>query len=87
MGNATPVLVARGVRLTRPARVVGDGHLKLVLGADGGELEAIGFGMGDRLPDLDPALPFDVAFRLDRDEWNGESRLQAKLADLQLHAR
>jgi hypothetical protein len=37
--------------------------------------------MGSRAAEINPSLPFDVAFRLERDEWNGESRLQGKLAD------
>lgn len=81
-GNATPVIAARGVRLAYPARVVGQGHLKLRLIQDGAELEAMGWGMGALATELDPALPYDVAFRLERDDWNGERRLVAKLADI-----
>lgn len=82
-GNATPVLMTRGVRLATPPRVVGQGHLKLRLQSeDGTQLDAIGWGMGHRASELDLATPFDVAFRLERDEWNGEVRLQGRLADL-----
>ena len=31
---------------------------------------------------LTPGAPFDIAFRLERDEYRGESRLQARLADI-----
>ncbi|HEU4641234.1 MAG TPA: single-stranded-DNA-specific exonuclease RecJ [Gemmatimonadaceae bacterium] len=80
-GNATPVLVSRGVHLAAPPRVVGQGHLRLTLAAsDGSRLDAIGWGMGALAPELDLVTPFDVAYRLERDEWNGESRLQARLA-------
>jgi single-stranded-DNA-specific exonuclease len=81
-GNATPVLMARGVRLAAPPRVVGNGHLKLRLTADGSELDAIGWGLGALAAELDLTSTFDVAFRLTRDEWNGERRLQANLADI-----
>jgi single-stranded-DNA-specific exonuclease len=81
-GNATPVLLARGVRLATPPRIVGNGHLKLRLAADGGELEAIGWGLGALAPELDLHSTFDVAFRLTRDEWSGEQRLVANLADI-----
>ncbi|HEX5438599.1 MAG TPA: single-stranded-DNA-specific exonuclease RecJ [Gemmatimonadaceae bacterium] len=84
-GNASPVLVARDVRLAAPARQVGRGHLKLRLASDGAELEAVGWGMGPLAAELGEATALDVAFRLERDEWNGESRLQAKLADIRLH--
>jgi single-stranded-DNA-specific exonuclease len=78
--NPTPVLVSRGVRLAAPARVMGDGHLKLRLQTDTGELEAIGWGMASLASELDLSGPFDIAYRLERDDWNGLPRLQAKLA-------
>jgi single-stranded-DNA-specific exonuclease len=81
-GNATPVIAARGVRLAFPARVVGQGHLKLRLTQDGADLDAMGWGMGALAAELDVAVPYDVAFRLERDDYNGDRRLVAKLADI-----
>lgn len=82
VGNATPVLAASGVRITAPPRVLRNGHLKLRLAGDGAEIDAIGWGMADIAPRLSTSTPLDVAFRLERDEWNGEPRLQARLADV-----
>lgn len=82
-GNATPVIVTRAVRLGGSPRVVGGGHLRLRLRDEAGvELEAIGWGMGARAASLDTAAPLDVAYRLERDDWKGEARVQAKLADI-----
>lgn len=81
--NPTPVIVSRGVRLAAPARVLGDGHLKLRLQTDTGELEAIGWGMASLASELDMSVPFDIAYRLERDDWNGMPRLQAKIAAVQ----
>ena len=82
-GNPAPVFVARGVRLAAAPRVMGKDrtHLKLRLADGAAELEAVGWGMGARAASLG-AGPVDVAFRLERDEYNGDLRLQAKLADL-----
>ncbi|HEX7242611.1 MAG TPA: single-stranded-DNA-specific exonuclease RecJ [Longimicrobiaceae bacterium] len=83
MGNPTPVFAARRVGVAGYPKVVGQNHLKLALSGGGATLDAIGFGMGDRLGD--PALsrgPLDVAFRLEENHWNGRTRLQAKLVDL-----
>jgi single-stranded-DNA-specific exonuclease len=80
VGNPAPVLASR-VRLTAPPRVVGREHLRLQLGAEGAELGAIGWGMGKRAGELSAGQAIDVAFRIERDEWQGESRLQAKLVD------
>ncbi len=82
-GNPTPVLVSRGVALAAPPRTVGKNGLRLVLQGGGHTLTAVGWGMAERKSELEVGRPIDVAFRLDRDEWNGESRLQARLTDFQ----
>jgi single-stranded-DNA-specific exonuclease len=64
-----------------PPRVVGKDALKLLLSGNGRELVALGWGMATRARELDVGMTIDVAYRLERDEWNGESRLQARLAD------
>lgn len=82
VGNASPVLAASGVRMAGPPRILRNGHLKLRLADGGTEIDAIGWGMADIAPRIASAGQLDVAFRLERDEWNGESRLQARLADV-----
>jgi single-stranded-DNA-specific exonuclease len=84
VGNPAPVLVARQVRLAAPPQVIGRTGLKLRLARTRGEFVVIGWDMAARAAELSMAQPFDVAFRLERDEWNGESRLQGKLADFRL---
>jgi len=81
VGNPSPMLFTRGVRLASPPRAVGQGGLKLRLQTDNGPLEAIGWSLGARIGELDMSRPFDIAYRLERDEYQGVSRLQAKLAD------
>src|SRR6476661_2507785 len=81
VGNPSPMLLTRGVRLASPPRAVGQGGLKLRLQTDNGPLEAIGWSLGARIGELDMSRPFDIAYRLERDEYQGVSRLQAKLAD------
>jgi single-stranded-DNA-specific exonuclease len=87
MGNPAPVLVARDVRLVAPPKLIGRDGLKLRLAAGGGELEAIGWGFASRIGEFDPTLPVDVAFRLERDDFRGESRLQARIADVCPHTQ
>ena len=81
VGNPSPVLAARNVRLAGPPKAVGSSGLRLRLATTAGELGAIGWDLAHRVRELDVHRPIDVAFRLERDEWNGESRLQAKVAD------
>ncbi|HEX5408619.1 MAG TPA: single-stranded-DNA-specific exonuclease RecJ [Gemmatimonadaceae bacterium] len=84
VGNPQPVFVARGVRLAAPPRVIGRqrDHLKLRLAHDDAHMDALGWGMADRARELADSATVDVAYRLERDEWNGEQRLQIKLADI-----
>ena len=35
-------------------------------------------------PDLPVGVPFDIAYRVERDTYQGESRLQLRLADIRL---
>ncbi len=82
MGNPTPVLVARNVPLAGKPRLIGQDGLKLRLDTGAGELEAIGWGLADRIAEFDASKRVDIAFRLERDEFRGESRLQARIADI-----
>jgi single-stranded-DNA-specific exonuclease len=82
MGNPAPMLMTRGVHLAAPPRVVGTDGLKLRIDTGGGKsLEAIGWSLGPRIGELDITRPIDIAYRLERDEYQGVSRLQARLAD------
>ncbi|HEU5185171.1 MAG TPA: single-stranded-DNA-specific exonuclease RecJ [Gemmatimonadaceae bacterium] len=85
VGNATPVFAITGAKLATAPRIVGQGHLKLWLSHEDARIDAIGWGMGSLIPELENSALLDVAFRLERDEWNGQPRLQAKLADIRPH--
>ncbi len=85
-GNPTPVLLARNVTLAAPPRTIGRDGLKLVLDTGTGSLEAIGWGLASRAGEFQPGGTVDVAFRLERDEYRGESRLQARIADIRASA-
>ncbi len=83
IGNPAPVFAARRVEVAGSPRVVGRSHLKLTLASGRTRLEAIGFGMGERLADAHSARgPLDVAFKLEENTWNGRTTLQARLVDL-----
>jgi single-stranded-DNA-specific exonuclease len=83
IGNPTPVFLARGVRVAGQPRVVGGSHLKMAVTSEGSTLDAIGFGMADRLGDVNPLHgPIDLAFKLEENHWNGRTRAQARLVDL-----
>lgn len=81
MGNPAPVFRATGSRLSAPPRRVGTDGIRLAIERAHSSLSAIGWGMADRAGALDVSRPLDLVFRIERDEYRGESRLQLKLAD------
>jgi single-stranded-DNA-specific exonuclease len=85
LGNPAPVFAAAGVRVLDP-RPVGENHLRFVLEDSGARLPIIAFDWGDRVPEGWTAAPVDVAFRLERDEWQGIPSLKARLVDLRFPA-
>ena len=80
-GNPAPVFGVRGARAVG-ARRVGTNHLRFVLDDGSGALPAIGFQVADQVPDGWLEHTLDVALRLERDDWQGRSTLQARVATL-----
>src|SRR6266568_4605802 len=78
-GNPAPVFGVRGARAVG-ARRVGSNHLRFLLDDASGVLPAIAFQWADVVPDHWLTERLDVAFRLERDEWQGRATLQARIA-------
>ena len=78
-GNPAPVFGVRGARAVGAKRV-GSNHLRFLLDDESGVLPAIAFQWADAIPDQWLAERLDVAFRLERDEWQGRATLQARVA-------
>ncbi len=80
MGNPEPLLTSHRCA-PRGARIVGNNHLKLLVGqATPAALDAIGFGLGHLLP-TDPG-PVDLAYSARVESWQGRDRIQLRLKDL-----
>ena len=82
-GNSSPVFGVKGVRFTNRS-IVGSGHIKGMLEDGNCKLSVIGFQWADRLSWLGEDL-VDAAFRIECNEWNGNSTLQARLCALTPH--
>ncbi|HET7296015.1 MAG TPA: single-stranded-DNA-specific exonuclease RecJ, partial [Gemmatimonadales bacterium] len=80
-GNPAPVFGVRHARAVG-ARRVGANHLRFTLDDESGVLPAIAFQWADAVPDHWLADRLDVAFRLERDEWQGRATLQARVASM-----
>jgi single-stranded-DNA-specific exonuclease len=85
--NLSPVFRTGTVRaLPDSIRILKDEHLKFVLAdsdAEGNAIAAIGFGMADLAPLVEAGNPFEMAFTLSENTWNGVSSLQLMIKDIQ----
>lgn len=77
-GNPEPVWGLRDLRALGSPRIVGDSHLKLMLGTGAVQLDAIGFGMGEREV---PPGPLDVAAIIRKNTYMGRTTAQLQLRD------
>ena len=72
--NMRPVFVAERVLDTGYSKVVKEEHLRFVVKQDNISFTGIGFNLAGKFPVL--SQPFDMAFTLDENEWNGNTTLQ-----------
>jgi len=68
MANPQPLFCARGVSLVNEPRVMKEKHLSLLLRQGGDEYRAVWFGAAAQTL---PRLPWDIAFHIERNEWQG----------------
>ena len=87
--NMTPVFLTKEVIDTGYAKKLGsaDEHLKLFVKQPksiGGEgLAAIGFGLGNKIDLTANQKPFQIAYCIDENEWNGKVSTQLRLKSIQ----
>ena len=82
MGNPTPVFGASGVRLSAPPRILKEKHLKLRVHAGSRDIDALGWGWASRAPSLEPGQLVNLAFTLEKNNYNDVSSLQLIVKDL-----
>jgi len=75
-GNSQPLFLARGIDSPVAPRVVGEKHLSLLLRQQNYQRRAIFFGAA--LSPL-PPQPWDIAFRIRPDHYEGETRLEIRV--------
>ena len=81
-GNEAPLFMANDCRIEK-AQAVGQGaHLKLSLNTGERVCDAIWWRQGERVYELFPGDRVDVAFTLEANTWNGQTRAQLVLEDM-----
>ena len=81
IGNQEPLLLVRDVELVRH-RVVGSGHLQITLRSGTTLRDAIGFGLGNRAPELLTGAKLQVAFVPQIDTHRGIKKIRLRVRDL-----
>jgi len=76
--NAEPVFLFESITYTRPPQHFGKNHVKLFVRGERGEIEAVGFGLGQHDWSKPPA---QIAGTLDWDDYH--DRVQLRIADWQ----
>jgi single-stranded-DNA-specific exonuclease len=86
-GNPRPLLIASGVRIAAPPRVVGERgrHVQLRVEQGGTRLRAIGWNLAERVAkSLAPGTVCSIAFYPYINEWNERRQVQLELKDFQV---
>ncbi|WPR72423.1 single-stranded-DNA-specific exonuclease RecJ [Flavobacterium sp. NG2] len=83
--NMTPVFLSKNVKDTGYGKTMGqqDEHIRLFVKQNNSEgLAAIGFGLGNKMPMVTDQKPFELAYCIDENEWNGKITTQLRLKDI-----
>jgi single-stranded-DNA-specific exonuclease len=83
--NMTPVFLTKNVIDTGYAKKLGseDEHLKLFVKQNNSEgIAAIGFGLGNKIDLTTNQKPFQAAYCIDENEWNGKVSTQLRLKSI-----
>lgn len=88
--NMRPLFLTRNMEVHGQPRIAGKNHLRFKVKQNGTVFDAIGFGLGDLLPRVNPGRKdLEVVFSIDESDWNaagngsrGETVPQLKVRDL-----
>lgn len=85
--NMHPIFVAKQVK-AKYAKIVGETHLKLSVYDPNNPnflLDCIGFGLGEYFDHIKDNQSFDVAFVIEENTWNNNTKLQLNLRDIKIN--
>lgn len=83
--NMTPIFLTKNIKDTGYAKKMGseEEHLKLFVKQNNSEgIPAIGFGLGNKMEITTHQKPFEAAYCIDENEWNGKTSIQLRLKDI-----
>ncbi len=84
-GNARPLFMLRNIEVIGYPRIVGRDHLKFRVKSGSAYIEAIAFGMGGRLAELNGRTRYDLVFNIEENEFRGTITQQLRIHDFRIH--
>lgn len=84
-GNLRPVFVTKDMELYGLAQKVGNNHLKMKVKQKGVVIDAIGYNLGDYIPELQiPGTHFNCAYVVEENKWSGKTTIQLRIKDFEV---
>lgn len=80
--NARPIFVTHNVVSANGAKIVGNNHLKFRAMQRNFQIDAIGFGLGDKLRDVSHGKSFSIVYTLEENFFQGTSSPQIRIKDV-----
>ena len=81
-GNMKPVFITKGVSDNGWSKIVKEDHVKFSVKKKGSVVvDGIGFGLAPKFNQIKSG-PFDIAYQIDENEWQGNVRLQMMVKDV-----
>ncbi len=85
-GNPAPVFASTQLKMSGPPRLMGKKgeHMNVQVLQGGVSIRAVGFGMGERVPELMRSEGCDVAYSVERNDWNGRTNIELHIKDIRV---
>ncbi len=80
--NLQPLFITRRAVDTGYSKIVKEKHLRFVLRQGGVTLAGIGFDLALKMPLLSSGEPVDVVYKIEENEYRGETSLQLRMVDV-----
>ncbi|MGY0391121.1 single-stranded-DNA-specific exonuclease RecJ [Bizionia sp. KMM 8389] len=85
-GNMSPIFMTENLHDTGYGKCVGEdkSHLRITVAKanSSNKFVCIGFGLGEKEPNITHKKPFSAVYSIDENHWNGITSLQLKLRDI-----
>jgi single-stranded-DNA-specific exonuclease len=84
-GNLKPVFITENLQTYGTVSKVGTNHLKLKVKQDSFVVDAIGYNLGDFLPELQgQEVRFNCVYVVEENKWSGQTTVQLRIKDFEV---